>query len=706
MIRYLVALALLIFPAAGLSQNTSPEAPAVLIADEVFITAERELVARGNVEAFQGNVRVEASEIRYSRKTGDLVITGPIRIQDGESVVILAESADLDASLQTGLITSARIVIDQQLQLATAQVQRVDDRYSQLYKTAVTSCKTCDDGKPPLWQIRARRIIHDKQERQLYFDQAQLRIGNVPVLYFPRLRLPDPTVERATGFLIPSWRQNSDLGLGIKVPYFVTLGDHRDITFTPYVSGKTKTLELRYRQAFVNGEIEFDGAISRDDLRRNKTRGYFFGQGNFDLRNDFKLRFYIIKTTDDAYLQEYDYSGADRLVSQLLISRAKRDEYVAGTVINYESLRDSERNSQIPSVIGDLFYQRRFFPAVVGGEFRFTTNLHGHKRYSDDDIVGRDEARFNTEAIWLNNYTFRGGLRAEAQIGLAADLFDFDQDSQVDGNQSQVTPFTSLALRYPMIRTEQSGATQFLEPIAQLAWTGNSQLDIPNEESTLVDFDDGNLFSLSRFPAPDRRERNGVFAYGINWSRFAPTGTEHALTVGQVLRAEDESDFTESSGLSGTSSDILVAGQIKTENGLEMIARTLVDTSFDFTKAEVLGAFENERGGIAGSYIWLVEDPAENRFLDTSEIFLDGFLNLNNSWRASGDWRYDLIENRASEAGIGLAYTNECVEVDFSVRRRYGSSSSFDPATTFGLSIGLRGFSARSGTEKYSRSCG
>jgi len=706
MARLIVWLLLVLLPLAAYAQDDPTSRPAVLVADEILVAADRELIARGNVEAFQGSVRIKAQEIRYDRVSGQLTVVGPITLQDGDSITVLASSAELSQSLQTGLLTGARIVIDQQLQMVSGQMQRVNERYNQLYNTAVTSCDVCDDDKPPLWQIRARRIIHDKEERQLYFDQAQLRVRDIPILYVPRLRLPDPTVERTSGFLIPSFRTTSELGFGIKVPYFFALRDDRDLTVTPYLAERTRTLELRYRQAFVNGEIELNTALSRDDERKGETRGYFFGEGNFDLRDDFKLSFDVEITSDDAYLQDYGYSTKDRLDSQVLLSRAKRDEYAAGSIINYQSLRDNERNSEIPTIIGDLFYQRRFFPSAAPGELRLTANLHNHIRYSDRDIVGRDVQRLNTEANWLNSFGLPGGARAETQLGLAGDIFNITQDSTTPQNQTQFTPFMTLALRYPMSRVDDTGATQFLEPIGQIAWSGSSQLDIPNEESTLVDFDGGNLLALSRFPAPDRRERGTVSAFGVNWSRFALNGSEHALTLGQVLRNDADESFTQSSGLSGTKSDYLVAGQIKTENGFAITARTLFNQSFDFTKAEILGGYSHERGTLTGSYLWLIDDPAESRFIDTSEIYLDGFFNIDPVWRASADWRYDLVEKRSSTAGIGITYENECVEVDFSVRRRYTSSSSLEPSTSLGFTIGLRGFSARRGTETYARTCG
>lgn len=197
------------------------------------------------------------------------------------------------------------MVFDQQIQIASVQAKRAAGRYTQFSKVSATSCHVCTNGKPPLWQIRARKVTHDQLERQLYFEGAQLRVLDYPVFYFPYLRLPDPTLDRATGFLVPSIRSTSQLGTGVQVPYFFKLGDHKDLTLTPYLSGKTTTLGYRYRQAFVNGRIQLEGAYTRDDVQPDQDRGYLFAGGWFSLKNDFRLTFDLKTTSDDAYLADY-----------------------------------------------------------------------------------------------------------------------------------------------------------------------------------------------------------------------------------------------------------------------------------------------------------------------------------------------------------------------------------------------------------------
>ncbi|MFC6759988.1 LPS-assembly protein LptD [Sulfitobacter porphyrae] len=256
-----------------------------------------------------------------------------------------------------------------------------------------------------------------------------------------------------------------------------------------------------------------------------------------------------------------------------------------------------------------------------------------------------------------------------------------------------------------MIRRGRGGVSQLLEPIAQIGWSGGNRLAIPNDESTRVEFDEGNLLSLSRFPRPDRRERHAVAAIGVNWSRFDPTGWDAHLTIGQVLREKSDLEFTTTSGLAGTSSDFLLAGQIKTAQGLSLTGRGLFDDNFQFAKAELRGDWDFTRGRLGGSYVWLDADPAEDRTQAVSEIALDGDYRINRQWTASADWRFDVADDRAASAGLGLTYNNECVSVDLSVNRRYSTSTSVEPSTNIGFNIGLRGFAASNGTERYVRSC-
>ena len=715
LLAMVVALLCLLRPAMAQVQTVEDAArPAVLVADRVWLEGKTRLIASGNVEALYDDVRIKAARISYDRTSDRLSIEGPITITQGEDVLVLADAAEMDPAWQNGLLSGARMVLNQQVQLAAHQLSRINGRYSQLYKASVTSCRVCDNGRPPLWQIRARRVIHDQIAQQLYFEDAQIRVMDVPIFYLPRLRLPDPTLARATGFLIPKIAGNSELGTGIKIPYFIRLGDHRDLTLAPFLSANTRTLELRYRQAFRNGRIRFSGALSQDNLTTRDYRGYLFGEGLFNLKRDFKLSFGLELVSDKTYLVDYDYSDKDRLDSEIAITRVRRDEYIRGALVNYHTLRVGEDISTMPAIIGDLAYERRFFPRRLGGELRFSAGLHSHYRYSrsgidgpdaDSIVDGRDVTRLEAEALWLRNWTIGPGLRAGFQIGVAVDQVFTGDDLSRPARAAQVTPMTAFSLRWPWRKTTRNGAIHVIEPMVQLAWSGGSNPNVANDESTRVEFDEGNLMSLSRFPAADRRERGLVAAYGVNWTRIGPRGMQSSLTLGQITRETGDPDFSPTSGLRGVTSDLLLAGQIKTEDGLSLTGRALIDANFNLAKTEARAGWQTSGFGFGASYVWLGADAAENRPATVSEWSVDGLYRFNRHWSGSANMRYDVVSNKAAEAGLGLQYRNECVELDLSVSRRFTSSVILTPSTDFSFTVGLKGFSANSSDKNYTRKC-
>ncbi|WP_102109737.1 LPS-assembly protein LptD [Oceaniglobus roseus] len=692
----------------GQAQATEQAGPqtATLVADRVRVSRTEELVAEGDVEVLYGTTRLKARRVIYAKAGERLKIEGPITVTDRDgAIIVVADQAELDRDLQNGILVSARLVLEQQLQLAANEIAFVDGRYTQLSRSVASSCEVCPSNPRPTWEIRARRIIHDRQERQIYFDHAQFRFLGIPIFYSPRLRLPDPTLTRATGFLLPSVRSTSLLSTGLKLPYFIRLGDSADLTLTPYVSSRTRTLQAEYRQAFRTGTISFEGAISKDDLGVEDPRYYLFGEGDFVLPRDFRLEFDLQLVSDTAYLLDYGYSDRDRLASEVKISRARRRDLFIASVTDFRTLRESEIpiRDQLPGTYAYVNYERRLFP--LGGEMRLGIDAASLVRASRLDGVGRDVSRIGLSADFRRSVELPLGIVATGMLGFAADSYDTRQDSAFDTTTGRVTRQASLELRWPFHKTEASGAYQVLEPIVQVAWADTNGSAVPNEDSVLVEFDEGNLFAISRYPGIDAREQGTRTNVGLSWTRFDPAGWSIGTTVGRVYRASDLGQFSAGSGLSGARSDWLAALQLRIGNSFALTQRSLFDDQFDFSRSEARLAWQNARTAIGASYLWLKADAAENRPDPLHEIALDTRRRLSRHWTGSFNSRYDLVNDQAAEAGLGLQYRSECLTVDLSLSRRFTSSTSVEPSTDFGVNVSLAGFGSGRNDESYRRSC-
>jgi LPS-assembly protein len=695
-------LILLVLLCSGLTAQAQDRA--TLIADSLAIRGNDVLVAAGNVEVFYQGTTLQATGVTYDRTADLLSISGPIHIRDANGDVVLADQAELSGDLTSGILISARLVLDQQLQLAANELIRVGGRYTALNRVAASSCKVCAGNPTPLWEIRARRVVHDQLEKQLYFDHAQFRVAGVPVFYLPRLRMPDPTLTRATGFLLPSLRSTSGLGFGVKVPYFIRIGDHRDLLLTPYVTAYNgRSLELQYRQAFRTGNIAVTTAASRDRLGSDEVRGYLTTTGRFDLPRDFVLSFDGIVVSDAGYLVDYGISDQDRLASEIAITRTRRDEYYIAALTGFQTLRDAETNAFQPSLVADLTFYRRFTPALLGGTAGFRFQGHGHHRQStsgtdsDGDGIadGRDLGRLSVRADWRRNWTGPAGLQFAALADMRGDLYGVAEDDIYSGTSLRTSGTAAVELRWPWVKTGSRGVTQVIEPVIQLVTARTSGATVPNEDSALVEFDEGNLFALNRFPGSDAVEDGPRGNVGISYLRTDPSGWTLGVTAGRVFRSDAEAQFSNASGLRGITSDWLLATQLQTA-GVGLINRVLLDDDLSVAKGEVRLDFNRNKYAVAASYVYVIPDPAENRLEATQELVVDAGYDVTAAWSANLSTRYDLVADRATRAGLGVSFRNECITLDLSLSRRYTSSTSVQATTDFGLSVEFLGIGGNS----------
>lgn len=698
MARLLALFALLLTLALPVQAQDS----ATLVSDSLEISGDTRLIADGNVEVFYKGRRLKAERIVFDQATDRLEITGPIVLTEASGeTLILASQAELAADLSEGILTSARLVLNQQLQMAANRIMRVSGRYTALQTVTASSCKVCAGDPTPLWEIRARRVVHDEVERQIYFDRAQFRLAGIPVLYIPRLRMPDPTLKRATGFLMPSIRTTSDLGTGIRLPYFIVLGRSADLTLTPYLTAKqSETLGLRYRQAFATGLIEVEGAVTRDQLIEGKTRGYLRAKGNFQLPERFLLSFDGQTVTDRAYLLDYGIDNSDRLDSRVEVKRTRRNEHISGRIISFQTLRDNETNSTIPTVIADLTFHRRFSLGPLGGEGGFQLQTHNHSRSSispidgngDGIADGRDLGRISARIDWRRSFFLPLGIEGTVLGEVTADAYTISEDATFGGNTKRTHGSAGVELRWPWTKTEADGAVQVIEPVVQLLYSSSNAESLPNEDSVLVEFDEGNLFALDRFPGSDAVERGPRANVGISWTRHDPQGWSMGVTLGRVFREADLGQFGPGSGLAGATSDWLAGATFTLSDSVALTGRLVLDDGLSLTKAEARLTLSTPKTAFSSSMIWAVADPLENRPEQIQEITFDARRKINPNWTAKVSGRYDFEGDQGTLAGLGLEFLNECVRFDVSLSRRFTSSTSVTPTTDFGLSLDLVGF--------------
>jgi LPS-assembly protein len=273
------------------------------------------------------------------------------------------------------------------------------------------------------------------------------------------------------------------------------------------------------------------------------------------------------------------------------------------------------------------------------------------------------------------------------------------------GRTNNVTPAIAATLRYPLMNVGQDGARYLIEPIAQIAWSGGSPSVSPNDESVSSEFDESNLLSLSRFPVKDRRETGTIGALGFRMARLDTQSWSAGLTVGQVFRETADQSFSDSSGLQGLTSDTLLALNYTSNWGGSFMARGLFEADFEPVKTEARIAYRRNKVTLAGTYVQINADAAENRTASVAEWSLDGTYKINRHWTAQANAQYDLLTDRMAKTGGKVTYENECVSIGLGATRSFARSTTLVPATTYELAVSLRGFSTGGSGKAARRTC-
>lgn len=445
-----------------------PTGQLLLQADQLTYDNDRQTVAaEGNVQIFYSGTTVLAKKVIYNRQTRRLIAEGGVKITDPSGNITNAQSADLTDDLRDGFVRS----INQErksdrTRLTAASGEREGSDVTVFTKGTYTACDLCKDNqdgvpeKPPLWQVRASRIIHKQQEQTIYYEDASLEFFGVPIAYIPYLWGPDGTVKRASGFLLPIFANNSRIGPGGGASYYLALSPFTDITLSPvYYSDQGLHLSGEWRQALPNGSFVVKlGGISQNnpnnvgtgfagnDPGARRERGGVISTGTVLLSDHWRLGWDVGAASDTRYFRDYGFeatSKTERVSTVFLQGIGERSffdlrTYQIRTYIENAPFNDAQ--SYQPSVGPLIDYNTALADPYLGGEFRFNANTttvsrqgslafrfldpltSTTSRFLNQGFAG-DYTRLSVDAQWRKSFTDPIGQRWTPFFQLRGDVY-------------------------------------------------------------------------------------------------------------------------------------------------------------------------------------------------------------------------------------------------------------------------------------------
>lgn len=595
--------------AAGMvdKRQSDPNAKMLVTADQmVYDNTRNEVIAEGDVQIYYDGAVLEAKKVVYDRVGNRLRAEGGVRLKDKDGTVIAAESLDLTQDFTDGFVNSLRIDTPDDMHFVAARADRSGGDTTVLTSGAYTPCNVCEKTpqKPPMWQVKASKIIHKEKEQTIYFEDARLEFLGIPIAWTPYLEAPDPTVKRKSGFLIPKFINNSEIGYGATVPYFWNIAPNMDVTFSPlFVSKQGVMLDGEFRHRLETGTYSIRAAGIQQQAKDEflgqpgyrDQRGMIETHGRFNINEKWYWGWDGWLVSDETFLQDYDLvnTSTREVTSQIYLVGQGDRSYFDARVMYFTGLTAYDDQDQQPVVHPVIDYSKTLNDPVFGGQFSYDFNLTSLTRNEIDlratsaafirppylrydgplnecdltkvgiDPVKQRESclmrgmvgsytRLSGEVDWRRTFIDTAGQVWTPFFNMRVDVASVQATAEdypwlpgTDESLIRAMPAVGLEYRYPFIAAHSWG-TQTIEPIAQVIIRPD-ETDIgkfPNEDAQSLIFDDTNLFEISKYSGYDRVEGGGRANVGVQYTAQFNDGGQINALFGQSYKLFGKNSYS------------------------------------------------------------------------------------------------------------------------------------------------------------------
>lgn len=691
----------------------SEDAPVDLVADTLENDEKNQIVtAIGNVEMVQQGRILKADRVSYNLATDTVRAEGNVVLNEPSGETYFADVVELTDEMKDGFATGIRGLLADGARFSASEGQRIGGTRLVMADATYTACEPCKDNpeKPPVWQLAASEVIHDQEEQRIIYRNARLEMLGVPVLYTPYFSHPDGSVDQKSGFLVPSFGFDSELGTNYTQEYYWAIAPDKDATIGAMVATDVNPLLLgEYRQRFEDAEIEVAGGITYSDrldisagsteIKNDEVRGHLKLDGLWDISNKWRAGIDTEWASDDQYMRQYNINSQDILENRIYAERFSGRNYANIEAIAFQDIRTSNRQEDQPGLLPTMEASFIGEPnQTFGGRWHANVSALNLMREGNDQDMGRGSA----ELGWERRLISDSGLVTKLHNSGRADAYYVSDRDIADLEQARSNSSTALRgfvqghieSSYPLV-SRYENVQAIIEPVAALTVGSNVDVDddIPNEDSEDTVIDSMNVFEPNRFTGLDRIEDRTRATYGLRAALEGDNGYRGEVFFGQSYRFDsDDNPFTAGSGLDEKDSDYV--GQVTAQLGpyLDGNYRFQLDNT-DFSSQRHEADMLTRLGGLTlgGRYFYGV--GLEGTEVEETREQLTGYSSyeLNDAWRIFGSARYDFgVQEGLRTASYGVHYTGQCYSVSTTAQRTLTTDSSGDSGTEIFLRIGLK----------------
>ncbi len=684
----------------GKTEITTSEGFIIFGEDIIFNNSEKIISSKkpANIKDLENN-NIYLDNFEYSTKNNFFKASGKIKVIDTRENTYNFSQIFIDEKKREIVGTDVKSFINQEnfkinknnKPRIFANTVNVNKKESNFTKSVFTLCDYRKDDKCPPWSLQAKSMKHDSESKTIYYDNAILKVYDIPIFYFPKLSHPDPTVDRRSGFLPPAFSDTKNLGPGFEIPYYWAINKDKDITLTSKIFSSEHPLFLgEYRQAFRNSNLILDAGFTEgykktSSIKRSGEKSHFFAKyvknfvGKNDSDNIFELN--LQDLSNDKYLKLYkinselvDYEN-DTIENSLNFIREDDNAFFALSAISYETLKENY-NDKYEFILPEIDYSRNLFSNNKLGYADLQSNLKIHNydtnKYSKF-VVNDIDWKFK-------NFNFSSGLSGRILGKIKNVNYETKNISDYkDEPTSELFGALGYLTEINLYKNNQN-SVHLLNPKLLFKFAP----DYMRKENSKIKLNHLNVFNLDRLDSPTNFESGLnatiVFDYELNTNDKRLT-----LSAGQIISEKENKNMPSSSSLDEKLSDVVGNADLKINENLSINYNFALDQNYKDLNYNEIGTNLNfEPFKIKFNYLEEKEHIGNQEYLESSFEFAKG----NNGFFSFKNKR-NLITNSSEYYDLSYEYINDCLRAGLVYRREFYNDSELESENSLMFKITL-----------------
>ena len=697
-------------------------------AEITYDKASQIATALGQVVMHYGPYTLTATHASYNMKTGEFKANGSVEVREPNGNVLQAATIAMRDQFKNGFAEHVRALLNNDAVITAAYARRDDGNVTVYTKFTYTACKYCmtRDGHP-VWELDGEKAYHDQRARNIYYVKPRLKIANHTVLALPYLEMPDPTVKRRSGFLIPEFHVSKLMGAGISVPYFWAITPSSDLTFRPIFSTRQIALaDVEWRQALETGSYNIRGygvhQFSPDVAPDNQDwRGAIDTHGRFHPAQGWTTGWDGTFASDNMFLNSYSLDDRRLAQNDIFATGLSDQSYVSAQLLNWQSLDTTVNQADLPYAMPFITGEHISRNSLLGGDLKYEWNAYSLVRGENstpygvnygpgfDVDHGTSQSRATSQVTWQKEFISAGGIVTSPFATLRGDIYTAQNlpDPTTGTTQNvaltgDILPAAGVDVRMPLVGNTSMGQS-VLTPVAQVIAAANEPdpANLGNEDAISINFDHTNLFLADKFTGFDRYDGGTKANVGLTYAFYGNGGNYIRASAGESIHLAGTNSYVTGSGLNGPISDLVSAVQVQPWDHLMLSyeLRTAEDLS-SIHQQEILASLDFDRITADVGYLSIPPAPAYGRI--QAENWVGGNLRykFDDGWSVYGGLTYDLVSNQFQRDSVGVEFDCECMNFKMDYTRKVDTVTNIVD-NTISLSLALRTLGKTSGSYKF-----